>query len=468
MTFVAGRPRKRTRLVPGLAGALLASFFGACSSETGRSFSSQEANGSAMKIGFESYADIKNHHQTLQSVDDLLQRFPSAYWDTSSLVYHSFSQQSGSIQEPRILLWKFRNKPDGARYVEMILAVTGSTDEKKGGNVAEIIAPDVENGAYRFARLQFPQASCGTMATPSASPPASLRWDENPTACVSCHQGSPAWNAYPYWPGFIGSSSYVSEMGSGVLFVDTGHSLPSWETRVFPWDRWRASAAGSFPSRYAYALRANTFLAQSKSRGDFVKAYELANETVTNVLYATHYQILARQLFRELGPDKLKALDFLLRNASSREKPPFSQDVQQAFDTLGQAVGNGFPVFFEEEWAKGQTTHASASILPMYQQTLAPANRTVSQRNEISPPFSQGSMATYATFSALLRALNLEDKVVAPMEYRISPEGNQRTIRKIHEMIVADDLDTYGLLTALSQVLKETLPPPLITTTALE
>ena len=72
MTFVAGRPRKRTRLVPGLAGALLASFFGACSSETGRSFSSQEANGSAMKIGFESYADIKNHHQTLQSVDDLL------------------------------------------------------------------------------------------------------------------------------------------------------------------------------------------------------------------------------------------------------------------------------------------------------------------------------------------------------------------------------------------------------------
>lgn len=127
------------------------------------------------------------------SIDGLINQIESDYWDNSALVYQSRSNQHGSEDLPRIILFKDSESP--------IIAFAGHSGVA-GGNNIEIIDYDRKTHKFEFYEI--------------AQKDGKVTVERNPTECMGCHTSSlrPNWDPYVLWPGSFGSIDDQIVVGS--------------------------------------------------------------------------------------------------------------------------------------------------------------------------------------------------------------------------------------------------------------
>ncbi len=141
-------------------------------------------------------AQIQSHAP--KSVDEMLALLPPSMKKQFLMVYDSRSTQSASIDAPRVIL----TTPDHQFYLSFSgnLAAPDTSPDAR----LEIIE-QYGLGESRFAEISFQNRQAQV--------------NREPRNCVHCHRGSPIFDGYPHWPGFIASThngrAYGENSGSG-------------------------------------------------------------------------------------------------------------------------------------------------------------------------------------------------------------------------------------------------------------
>lgn len=138
--------------------------------------------------------------QSPTSLEKMLEILPSSMKQKYLIVYNSRSTQSATIDLPRIIL----TTPDH----QFFLSFSGNTTASDTSFDSRLeIIENYGLGDSRFAEITFINNRA--------------QLNRSPTNCITCHRGSPIFDGYPHWPGFIGSThngrAYGENSGSGKI-----------------------------------------------------------------------------------------------------------------------------------------------------------------------------------------------------------------------------------------------------------
>lgn len=194
------------------------------------------------------YQDLEGllAHKKPESIEALLAELPKNYLRNATFIYHSYSLQAASYQNPRAILFG----TDG----ELILTFNGHPEQSGFQNI-EIMRWLREEAKFELRELSFPSGG----GTPSMS-------EANPARCLQCHASAPKpfgepkpiWDMYPFWPGVYGSVEDTIRFSRRLNPIEFGGNVAAFdrwtELRIEAEEFMKFRESGLTHARYQHIL----------------------------------------------------------------------------------------------------------------------------------------------------------------------------------------------------------------------
>jgi hypothetical protein len=212
----------------------------------------------------------------LKSVEEVICRLPADFLGNYVLAYGGKGAQSGSLQNPRAILFHAVADPRTLRGMKLkfILSFNGHPSQKKYGAIEMM---EIRDGRPIHDRVVFDEIDFDAAEGADVSPKPT---EGSLSSCTECH-GKPSrilFEAYPSWPGFFGSEEFKTV---------------SFEKAAF--QEWKKLAA-SHP-RYRYLRLGEKFFENYTTSKEGEKNYFVMNNNRLNdLLLVRHYEQIVGNL----------------------------------------------------------------------------------------------------------------------------------------------------------------------------